>query len=157
MRLYLVRHGKAEETASSDHERRLTPEGMARMQRAARAIVSLGLRPQYIYSSPRVRARQTAEIIANALNLNVELREEVNYGFNIEALGMLTVGLQYDAEAMFVGHNPSMSQVIHDLTGANVEMKTGSLARVDIAFPAQVLQGSLVWLIAPRVFDLLGH
>ena len=151
-----MRHGKAEDQAPSDHDRQLTADGAKRLETEAQVIARLGINPVRIYSSPRVRARQTAEIIANALGKQVEISEEVNFGFNVESVMKLVDGLPPNAEVMFVGHNPSMSQVVHMLSGANVEMKVGSLARIDLDSAPPALHGHLVWLIAPKVFDALG-
>ena len=155
MRLYLVRHGKAEAGTGDDFERRLTPDGAQRLEIEARVIKKLGIRPDRLYSSPRVRARQTAEILASALGLAVEVHEAVNFGFDSAAVVQLTQDLSSDAQVMFVGHNPSMSDVVQALTGANVDLKVGGLARVDIPFPDQPMRGQLAWLLAPRVFDAL--
>jgi phosphohistidine phosphatase len=155
MKLYLVRHGKAQ-TADGrveDALRELTPDGKKRLETEAQALARMGIRPMRIYSSPRARARQTAEIIASALNMAVEIREEVNFDFDVSSIAMLIEGLPPDAEVMFVGHEPSMSDVIRALTGADVVMKVGSLARVDVDDPRADLHGHLVWLLAPRVFD----
>ena len=156
MRLYLVRHGKAEPQSTNDHDRKLTADGAERLQTEAQVLARLGVNPQHIYSSPRVRARQTAEIIASALDKTVEIREEVNFGFNVNALARLVHGLPANAEVMFVGHNPSMSAVVEAITGATVEMKVGSLARVDLDSTSREPYGYLVWLLAPKVFDVLG-
>jgi phosphohistidine phosphatase len=156
MRLYFVRHGKAEAGSGNDHDRQLTPAGAARLETEARVIQKLGIRPQVIYSSPRVRALQTAQIIAQVLDAPVEVRDEVNFDFNLSAVAALTADLSPEAEVMFVGHNPSMAQVVQGITGANVVLKTGSVARVDIDLPGRDLRGQLVWLLAPKVFDLLG-
>ncbi|MCY4525927.1 MAG: histidine phosphatase family protein, partial [Anaerolineaceae bacterium] len=72
MRLYLLRHGKAEAHNVRDAQRRLTPAGIKRMERAARVMARLELRPARIFSSPRVRSRQTADIVAAALGVAVE-------------------------------------------------------------------------------------
>ena len=155
MRLYLVRHGKAEDHSRDDHERQLTPDGVARVETEARVIAKLGVQPDRIYSSPRVRARQTAEIIAKALNTDIVIDEAVNFDFDVRAVQSLINGLPVGSEVMFVGHNPSMEQTIFALTGAQVEMKVGSLARIDIQVFSPDLRGYLVWLLAPRVFDVL--
>jgi phosphohistidine phosphatase len=155
MQLYLVRHGKAEVGTGDDHERRLTPDGAKRIETEAQVIRKLGVQPARIFSSPRVRARQTAEIIASALGMGIEIDEAVNFGFNVSAVATLTESLPPDSQVMFVGHNPSMSDVTQALTGANVDLKVGGLARVDVLFPAPPLQGQLVWLLAPRVFEAL--
>jgi phosphohistidine phosphatase len=158
MKLYLVRHGKAQAGGGTieDAERQLTSDGKKRLETEAQVLARLGIDPAHIYSSPRVRARQTAEIIAHALKKTVEIREEVNYDFDIGAIATLIQGLPPDAEVMFVGHEPTMSDAILAMTGANVVMKVGGLARVDIDSPHTDLRGQLVWLLAPRVFDGLG-
>lgn len=157
MRLYFLRHGEAEDAASgiSDHERQLTQNGAARLRAAARVIAALNIKPAYLFSSPRVRARQTAEIVAEALGMGVEIREEVNFGFDLDALDRLLDGVSDTEELMFVGHEPTFSAVIRALTGGSVEMKKGGLARVDVT-QRDPLRGTLVWLIVPRVFDALA-
>ncbi|MBZ0301069.1 MAG: phosphohistidine phosphatase SixA [Anaerolineae bacterium] len=159
MKLYLVRHGKAEPADGKidDHDRPLTADGAARLETTAAVIARLNLKPDHIYSSPRVRARQTAEIIARALHKDVEILEAVDFDFSVQAVQVVTKDLGPDAEIMFVGHNPSMEQVVQMLTGANVMMKVGSLARIDIDLPQEPLRGQLTWLLAPKVFDALAQ
>ncbi|MBZ0296648.1 MAG: phosphohistidine phosphatase SixA [Anaerolineae bacterium] len=157
MILYFLRHGEAEDTAADDYQRALTPRGVRRTQAAGRVLAQLKLSPTHIYSSPRQRARQTAEIVAEALGREVEIRDEVNYEFSVSAVEQLISGLDSSAEVMFVGHQPTLSQVIGALTGATVAMKRGGLARVDIPVSASPLRGQLVWLIAPKVFDTLDE
>ncbi len=155
MRLYFVRHGIAEDLASSDFARQLTPRGDRRVKTAAAVMQALGLQPQRIYSSPRLRARQTAEHIAQALGMHVDLAESVNFGFDLADVRRLCSDCSPDAEIMFVGHNPDMSYIVSELTGVTVSMKKGGLARVDAPI-AEADAGELVWLVAPKVFDALG-
>ena len=155
MKLYFVRHGIAEDMADSDYVRELTPRGRRRVAQSAAVMRQLNLRPQRIYSSPRIRARETAELIAAALDRPVTLVDEVNFGFDLDDVRSLTADMQSSAEVMFVGHNPDMSLVVHQLTGVNVSMKKGGLARVDV-WDGAAAQGELVWLIAPKVFDALA-
>lgn len=156
MKLYFLRHGEAEDGGEiDDHERRLTPNGIERTAGAGKVLAKLAIAPLYIYSSPRIRARQTADIVAQALGLAVDVRDEVNYSFDHKAVELLIAGLEDDDDVMFVGHEPSMSAAICELTGARVQMKKGGLARVDVRARSP-LHGELVWLIAPRVFDVLS-
>ena len=155
MKLFFLRHAQAEDGYSDDFHRQLTERGAHRTATAARVMQSLNIHPARIYSSPRVRAYQTAEIVANQLKLEVEVREEVNFDFNLQAVGDLIIHHYLEDEVMFVGHEPSMSMVVHGLTGASVAMKKGGLARVDL-FDDGLLHGTLIWLIAPKVFDALG-
>jgi phosphohistidine phosphatase len=155
MRLYFLRHAQAEPGGSDDHDRQLTPDGHRRTATAASVMAALGISPAHIYTSPRIRALQTAEIVADVLELPVEVREQVNFGFDLDGLEALIEDLSDDSEVMFVGHEPSFSMMVHELTGADIDMKKGGLARVDL-YDREDLSGTLVWLIAPRVFDVLG-
>jgi len=157
MRLYFLRHAEAEQFAASDFERRLTARGIRRTKTAAQVLLKLGIKPAHIYSSPRVRALQTAEIVAGALDLPVEVDDGLDFDFDLEVVEELIDDLAPDAEVMFVGHEPGMSEIVGGLTGADVAMKKGGLARVDIDHTAEPLKGRMIWLIAPKVFDQLGE
>lgn len=153
MRLYLLRHGKAETGSGSDAQRRLTPVGVTRTQIAARVMARLGLRPTRIFSSPRVRARQTADIVAAALGCAVEEHAALDYGFSAADLPALRATLPPDADLFCVGHNPFLPMIVHELSGAQVTMKPGGLARLKLESDAR--HAWLEWLIAPRVFAAL--
>lgn len=155
MRLYFLRHAEASYDAASDHDRPLTQRGQDRTQTAANVMKRLGIEPAYIFSSPRVRARDTAQIVADALKMDVDIHEAVNFSFSRAKLHNLIRELDEGDDVMFVGHNPSMSEVVSDLCGADINMKKGGLARIDLD-TVTPMRGSLVWLIAPKVFDALG-
>ena len=154
MRLYFLRHGIAEDLANSDFARELTNRGRKRLANAAKVIKRLGLRPSVIYTSPRLRSLQTAEIIAAELKVDLTVSEAVNFGFNLSDVQHLTRHMTYDDEVMFVGHNPDLSELVSEMTGSDVAMKKGGLARVDV-YDDEAARGELVWLIAPKVFDAL--
>lgn len=154
MRLYFVRHGIAEDLAASDFARELTKRGRRRVITSAKVMKRLGIAPDAIFSSPRLRARQTAEIIAEALGLPATLSEGLNFGFDLADIRRLTRRMEAEAEVMFVGHNPDMSLLVSEITGVDAPMKKGGLARIDV-FGRNVDEGELVWLIAPKVFDAL--
>ena len=154
MKLYFVRHGEAEDLAPSDHGRELTARGIKRLEKSAQVLKRLGIQPEVIYSSPRIRAKQTAEIIAEALDMEITITEECNFGFDWNEVKSLTKNYKSNAEIMFVGHNPDMSQIVHKMTGASVSMKKGGFARIDVV-SRKAQRGELVWLIAPKVFDAL--
>ena len=158
MRLYFFRHAIAEDGGADlpDFERKLTDKGIAKTRRAADVMKALGIQPTHLYCSPLVRARQTADILAEALDVAVEIRDEVSPGFNLAAVTQLTHELEQDAQVLFVGHEPDFSSTISALTGGGwVVMKKGGLARVDIT-GNEPLRGELVWLIAPKVFQSLA-
>src|SRR5262245_2985211 len=79
MNLYLMRHGIAvtadQPGVESDGERALTPKGIKRMRRAVRGLRRLGISFDAILTSPLVRARQTAEIVADTHGMDDHLEE----------------------------------------------------------------------------------
>lgn len=155
MKLYLLRHAHAEDGSGDDHTRRLTDEGVHYSTLLGRLLKKLEVQPKHIYTSPRVRALQTAEIVAKALNVQVEKREEVNFGFNIPAIETLIKGLSPNDEVMFVGHEPFFSSAVHDLTGGRAEMKKCGIARIDLTQTTPP-RGELIWLLAPKLYEALG-
>jgi phosphohistidine phosphatase len=154
MKLYFVRHGEAEDLAPTDHSRELTDRGKERVGKSAQVLKRLGISPKVIYSSPRIRAKQTATIIADALGMEITITEDVNFGFDTTAVKPLIKKFSTSDEIMFVGHNPDMSQIVHRMAGASLSMKKGGLARIDVV-NHKAKRGDLVWLIAPKVFDAL--
>lgn len=155
--LFFLRHGRADRAAyqgSDDHERPLVPEGMRRSRLTASVLDRLGLQPDLIITSPLLRARQTAQIVADGLGLDDRLQvdDRLGLGFNLAALTAILSGVPGEArDIMLVGHEPGQSMVIGALTGGDVAMRKGALARVDLD-PGIPLRGQLVWLLQPRVF-----
>jgi phosphohistidine phosphatase len=159
MRLYFFRHGIAEDAQAPDFDdfaRRLTEKGIERIQAASLALDRLGVKPVRLYTSPRLRARQTAEILAETLKVKADIREEVNFGFNPTLIEPMITGLTNDDEVMFVGHEPDLSVTVSRLIGGGeIEMKKGGVARVDIISHTP-LRGTLVWLLTPKVLDVIA-
>jgi phosphohistidine phosphatase len=153
-RIYFLRHGKAASRAAwegDDGLRPLTPEGEALMRREGKGIARLGIAPDVILTSPLVRARQTAEIAADALGARDRLVEDARlaHGFDARCLERLAEERQEATELMVVGHEPEFSATIAELIGGGyVDMKKGGLARVDVAGPG-LEDGALAWLLTP--------
>ena len=154
MKLYFLRHGIAEDRSISrrDADRALTPEGIAKTEILAGRLPDFGVKPTMIYSSPLVRARQTAEIVAKANNLPMEISELVASGhFDAHAVQDLVDEFDHDDQIMFVGHEPDFSETVsYIIGGGNITMKKGGLARIDL-YSEHPLHGTLVWLLAPNV------
>lgn len=157
MELYFFRHGHAEDAQGPDFDdfaRKLTDKGVERTQAAGRALHKLGVKPARIYTSPRLRARQTAEIISESLGITPEAREEVNFGFNPHLIPALIQDIANDAAVMFVGHEPDLSITVGALVGGSeIEMKKGGVARVDL-LARTPLRGVLLWILTPRVLEV---
>jgi phosphohistidine phosphatase len=156
MELYFLRHGEAgkkDEWEGEDTERPLNKEGTARMKREAAAIASLDLGLELIITSPLVRARQTADVVARELGMQKSLviDDRLAPGFGRDALVQLLKKHAGRKSLMFVGHDPDFSETIAAcIGGGRLECKKGGLARVDIDDPT-ALRGTLIWLVPPRV------
>ncbi len=157
-RVYFLRHGKAmsrTEWKGDDGLRPLTPEGEEELRREAAALKGLGLAPDVIVTSPLVRARQTAVIVAEALGIGDRVVEDerLAQGFDVRALGRIAASHAEADQLMVVGHEPEFSATVAELIGGGaVVMKKGGLARVDLV-DGSLKRGQLAWLLTP---PLLG-
>jgi phosphohistidine phosphatase len=158
MRVYFLRHGKAEDRLAwtgRDAERPLTAEGREALGREAKRLRALDLALDVVVTSPLVRARETAEIVAAELGLGGRLVEDERLapGFDVARLEQVLSEHGPAGAVMVVGHEPDFSETIAELIGGgDVVMKKGGLARVDVAAPVAG-GGQLVWLLTP---PLLG-
>ena len=156
MRCYFLRHGIAAEAGEfhgADFDRPLTDEGHERMIREAKAVAALGIELDVILTSPLVRAKQTATIVAKELKLRDRLVEDTRLGldFGLSAFASI-LKEQARAEAiMVVGHEPGMSTTVGQLIGsARIDFKKGALALVNVP-DSTTPRGELVWLVPPKV------
>lgn len=152
MRLYFLRHGLADWPdwdPARDHERPLTKEGVKKMKAEAKTIAALDLKLEAIFASPYARAYQTADIVAKELNLEVRTDPRLAPGFTLERLAELLRAAPEVQTVLLAGHEPSFSTVIAEIIGGGrVQMKKGTLARVDVN---SELHGELVWLLQPKL------
>jgi phosphohistidine phosphatase len=155
-RLYFLRHGladRAEFDGADDDLRPLTDAGKQRLEQQGRFLARMGLKVDVVLTSPLVRARQTAEIVARRLGVEDRLRADkrLDLGFDPERLAAILAELaDSERRVMLVGHEPGFSEVIGEITGGSmVVCRKGSLARVDIIDRDELL-GLLVWLLPPK-------
>jgi phosphohistidine phosphatase len=134
--IWFLRHGDAEKT-EPDFDRRLTDKGRRQSRDAGLALAALGVEIELCLSSPKVRARETAELACDALGAEVSLDDRLAGG-RFDPLD-LTAGLD---DVLLVGHEPDFSDAVGQLTGGTVDMKKGGLAAVD--------ERQLVLLLRPR-------
>jgi phosphohistidine phosphatase len=148
-KLWLLRHGEAEPHDSRpDAERRLTERGEDQARAAGRALRALGVTFQAVFTSPKVRARDTARLAAKELGVEVIEHQALAEGFDAGEARALAHAAGPDARVLLVGHNPDFVQVIHDLTGGRVELKKGGVAGIRLDGP-----GELLVLVRPRELD----
>ena len=152
MELYFFRHGEAEPASAdgTDEARELTATGKQESRSMAEALSRAGLRPETIYTSPLVRARQTGEILGQVLGLSPQVDERLRCGAAFGDVQALAAE-RGPASIMLVGHEPDLSTIVHQLTGGRVKMRTSCCARVD-ADRVEPGLGILLWLLSPDVF-----
>ena len=120
MKLHLVRHATASDVAPNDAERELTREGREEARIAGAALAELDVRVSYILSSPLVRARQTAEIVSEALKVRDDVALLYELANNASTTSLLKALRPYAScgEILLVGHMPSLSEHLAVLIGA---------------------------------------
>ncbi|HEU4974376.1 MAG TPA: phosphoglycerate mutase family protein [Baekduia sp.] len=151
--LWLLRHGEAEpHDARPDPERRLTERGEQQARSAGAAMAALKLTFQAVYASPRVRAWDTAALACEALGLDPVEHGPLAGGFDLGEARELLLAHEPDARILVVGHNPDLAQIVHDATGARIELDKGGLAGVRLTGA----RGELVALLRPRELDRIG-
>jgi phosphohistidine phosphatase len=152
--LWFLRHGEAEpHGARPDAERELTERGRGQSLCAGRAFAALELVFQDVFTSPKVRAVQTAQLACQALGVEPVVHEPLAEGFDLDDALTLLRAAGEDHRVLVVGHEPDFSQTLHDLTGANVALKKGGVAGVRMEGPSR---GELLVLLRPRELDRLG-
>jgi phosphohistidine phosphatase len=129
------------------------------MQGVSRGLKALGLRPDAILHSPLVRARETAQIVAETLGLQDRLHEEPGLacGCRLRDLQQMLDDRAHLNHILLVGHEPDFSTLTSTLIGGgNVRMKKASLACVDAPGVAPGA-GELRWLWEAPHLALLGE
>jgi phosphohistidine phosphatase len=148
--LWLLRHGEAEpHGARADGDRRLTERGEAQARAAGRALDALGLRFQVVLTSPKVRALDTARLACEALGVEPVVHGPLAGALDAAEARALTGA---DERVLLVGHEPDLSQVVHDLTGARIDFKKGGVAGVRL----DGSRGQLVVLLRPRELERIA-
>jgi len=158
MELYLIRHADAEPLAppiDTDEERPLTPAGLEQCRALADALLRAGVQFDRLYTSPLLRARQTADellrrwtgptpelIVADALGTASKPKTKKRFLLTLD--GQVT-GL--------IGHQPDLSETVGWLIGgkkAEIRMAKAGVARVDCVEGPGKGAGVLKWLVGPE-------
>jgi phosphohistidine phosphatase len=167
--LWLLRHADAEPHGTRlDDERRLTERGERQARLAGLALKRMGIEPDEILTSPKERSLRTATLALEAwggerlgrLRVHPPLREGFDGAHALAALAPLGP----DGRLLAVGHEPDLSSVVAQLTGARIDLKKAGLAIVRIAAsaatdsggPSDVAGGELVLLLRPVELALIA-
>ncbi len=152
--LWILRHGEAvaHDSRRSDDERELTPRGELQASAAGTALSRLGVELSACYSSPKLRARDTARLACRSLNVEPQEVAELTEGFDLDDARDLLLAHDSGDHVLIVGHEPDLSQLVHDATGARIDMKKGGLVSVAINGGT----GELLVLLRPRELEALA-
>lgn len=151
--LVLVRHADAGDPAAwtgPDASRPLSNKGRKQAARLAHFLREIGLEPDAIITSPKIRAAETAAAIGEAVGVDVRVDERLATGFGLAELDGIVRDGSY-RRPILVGHDPDFSELVELLVGAQILLRKGALARIEV--PGDVTAGAgaglLRWLIPP--------
>jgi phosphohistidine phosphatase len=158
--LMIMRHGKSDwaADAQSDHARPLANRGILSAERMGEVIRDLGIIPGLVISSTAVRARATAELarITGAWPSRLILEDDL---YGASPRGTLEVVARHAGDCervMIVGHEPTWSMLVRQLTGGSCAMRTAAVADIEIHTDrwdtVATASGTLVSLLQPRGF-----
>ena len=140
--IWLLRHADAA-SGTPDEERPLTERGVRQAQAAGRALERLGAEIDVCLTSPKRRALETARLAAELLGVHVSVEPRLaGEPFDVHEL---TAGL---GNVLLVGHDPSFSLTLHDMTGAQARLRKGGLAAVE--------KGELIVLLRPAELEAIA-
>ena len=160
--LYLIRHGLAGERGPEwpdDSKRPLTEEGLSKLRKEARGLRELDVGFDVIVTSPLVRARQTADTLAEVL----ETKAPLVSSDALAPAGSPAAVIQEIAKharkgrVALVGHEPNLGELAAHLIHARspLSFKKGGVCRIDFDVPPPKGSGSLVWFLPPKVLRKL--
>ena len=160
--LYFVRHGLAEERGDAwpdDTKRPLTEEGMSRLRKAVRGLAGMGVSIDVVLTSPLVRARQTADLLAGGLDPRPSI---VNVDSLAPAGSYAAVLADLEKHSRkcrlaLVGHEPMLGELAARLIGSRhpIEFKKGGVCRIDVEDLPPAGPGDLRWMLTPKILRAL--
>lgn len=165
MRLYIVRHGIAidreDPKCPPDPDRYLTEEGIEKTKQVARGVVALGATADLLLSSPYVRAMQTAEIFASALEYSKQKIRRTDLLLPGAETSMLFRELAKDKQSSSIflfGHAPQLDEVIATALGSKhhlTSLKKAGVALIELKRVSPP-SGEILWLAPPKLLRSAG-
>jgi phosphohistidine phosphatase len=132
--LLVLRHAKSSwsDPALDDHERPLNKRGRRDAPRMGKPVRQYGLIPDMVISSDAMRARQTAEAVAEAACYAGEilLNQHLYMASPADILSVLRTGPTNAETVMIFGHNPGLEELVEQLTGEQQDLPTAALAQI---------------------------
>ena len=144
MKLLLARHGLALDS-DVDPQRALSAAGIAEVQQVARQLANAGIRPARVWHSGKMRAQQTAELLARALAPRAVPEQVTGLAPNDPVDEFAVDADVWQDDTLVVGHLPFMGRLLSLLL-------TGDAERLRCSFPAAGVaclerDGAGVWVL----------
>jgi phosphohistidine phosphatase len=164
MKIYIVRHaiaGEADPTRwPDDSQRPLTNSGRKRFRQAARGLQRIVSDVDLVYSSPFVRAQQTAAILHEEAGWpEPELHAELGSHPPDDARALIERAPDVSSLAV-VGHEPQLSRLTALLVtsggAARIELRKGAVVCLDLPRPGPATDATLEWLLQPKLLRRLA-
>ncbi len=168
MELYLLRHGVAVRRGTpgyaNDRTRPLTPEGRRRLVSVTLGLRRLGLDFNAIFSSPYVRARETAEVVARGLGMERHVATSPLLAPDADRSRLLaeieTMVKRESARVLLVGHEPDLSRLASILVfgddGGFIKVRKGGLIKLTVDAWQRGRRAQLEFCLTPEQLRLLG-
>lgn len=150
--LCFLRHATAADRETwdrPDDARPLTEKGRRQAERLGRLLSAAGFTPDAIITSPLVRARETAEIVAGLVGVTPRTEPRLGEPLDLGTLDAILHDAGSPRRPVVVGHDPDFSELVTELVGAPILMRKGALARIDVERPLAPGSGELRWLLPP--------
>jgi phosphohistidine phosphatase len=161
--LYLVRHAVAAERGDEwpdDSKRPLTERGISRFREAVAGLAALDVAIDEVFTSPLVRAKQTADLLVAGLDPrpSLKLLDALAPGHTPSATMAQLVKAAKRRRIALVGHEPDLGELAAHLLGAPrpVPFKKGGICRIDVQGLLSKRAGTLVWFVPPKALRKLA-
>lgn len=155
VQLHLLRHAHAGDPmkwSGPDDARPLSEKGRLQAERLGLLLANAAFDPDAILTSPKLRALDTARLVATPLGMPVRVVEELAGPLDIESVEALLDALGNPRRPLLVGHDPDFSELAAALVGvAELPIRKGALVRIDLTRPFEPGAGTLRWLLPPEL------
>jgi phosphohistidine phosphatase len=165
MQLYIVRHGIAidreDPKCPPDPQRYLTEEGIEKTKQVAKGLAALGVTADLLLSSPYVRAAQTAEIFAAALDHAKQKIRRTDLLLPGAEPSLLFRELAKDRQASSIflfGHAPQLDDIVATALGSKrhiTSLKKAGVALLELKRISPPI-AALIWLATPKLLRRAG-
>ncbi len=161
MKIFLTRHAEAIDyetaTVTNDEHRFITSKGRKTTRKVVKALKTELESVAKIFTSPLIRAVQTAEIFATALKFEGEV-EPVNELKNESLFGSLQKLLETNSDlssVMLTGHEPKISSLVKSFSDKKdlIEFRKSAVCLID--YDTKESTGKFIWYFDPKCMKFI--